>query len=137
VQFQFTDNLKVVGNEKEGGSARWQMIAIGLLILLSSLILCISVSAKKNIINRQCPLSRRNGANCSMLFFLSYNAHCLLTTIDAPNHTALLGDKRRTEKKSAKNNLKIIDAVNCNRIAYWRTKHRCVNKLEQGYMFHP
>ena len=47
--------LKVVGNEKEGGSRRWQMIGIGLrlrrsrfvclLILLSSSILCISVSA--------------------------------------------------------------------------------------------
>ncbi len=47
--------LKVVGNEKEGGSRRWQMIGIGLrprrsrfvclIILLSSLILCISVSA--------------------------------------------------------------------------------------------
>jgi hypothetical protein len=86
---QFTDNLKVVGDEKEGGSGRWQMTGIGLrprrsrsvclLILLSSLILCISVSAKKSIIKRQCPLNRGNGANCSMLFFLSYNAHCLLT----------------------------------------------------------
>ncbi len=47
--------LKVVGNEKEGGSGRWQMIGIGLgtrrlrfvflLIFLSSLILCISISA--------------------------------------------------------------------------------------------
>jgi hypothetical protein len=52
--------LKVVGNEKEGGSRRWQMIGIGLrprrsrfvclIILLLSLILSISVSApvKKN-----------------------------------------------------------------------------------------
>ncbi len=49
------DALKVVGNEEEGGSRRWQMIGIGLglrrsrfvclLILLSSLILFISVSA--------------------------------------------------------------------------------------------
>jgi hypothetical protein len=47
--------LKVVGNEKEGGSRQWQMIGIGLrprrwrfvsiIILLLSLILCISVSA--------------------------------------------------------------------------------------------
>jgi hypothetical protein len=52
--------LKVVGNEKEGGSRRWQMIGSGLrprrsrfvclIILLLSLILSISVSApvKKN-----------------------------------------------------------------------------------------
>ena len=56
--------LKVVGNEKEGGSGKWQIIGIGLglrrsmfvclLILLSSLTLCISVSTKKSIINRQC-----------------------------------------------------------------------------------
>ncbi len=56
--------LKVVGNEKEGGSGKWQMIGIGLglrqsifvclLILLYSLTLCISVSTKKSIINRQC-----------------------------------------------------------------------------------
>ncbi len=48
-------HLKVVGNEKEGGSRQWQMIGIGLrprrsrfvciIILLLSLILCISVSA--------------------------------------------------------------------------------------------
>jgi hypothetical protein len=47
--------LKVAGNEKEGGSRRWQMIGIGLrprrsrlvclINLLSSLILCIYVSA--------------------------------------------------------------------------------------------
>ncbi len=47
--------IKVVGIEKEGGSRSWQMIGIGLrprrsrfvclIILLSSLILCISVSA--------------------------------------------------------------------------------------------
>ncbi len=55
-----TEQLKVVGNEKEGGSRRWQMIGIGLrprrsrfvclIILLLSLILSISVSApvKKN-----------------------------------------------------------------------------------------
>jgi hypothetical protein len=51
----FLNALKVDGNEKEGGSRRWQMIGIGLglrrsrfvclLILLSSSILCISVSA--------------------------------------------------------------------------------------------
>jgi hypothetical protein len=50
--------LKDVGNEKEGGSGKWQMKGLRprqtrfvcLLILLSSLILCISVSApvKKN-----------------------------------------------------------------------------------------
>jgi hypothetical protein len=56
----YTVGLKVVGNEKEGGSRRWQMIGIGLkprrsrfvclIILLLSLILSISVSApvKKN-----------------------------------------------------------------------------------------
>ncbi len=51
----YKKRLKVVGNEKEGGSGRWQMIGIGLgprrsrfvclLILMSSLILCIYVSA--------------------------------------------------------------------------------------------
>jgi hypothetical protein len=58
--FDWSSYLKVVGNEKEGGSRRWQMMGIGLRprrsrfvclkILLSSLILCISVSApvKKN-----------------------------------------------------------------------------------------
>jgi hypothetical protein len=52
---EISEALKVVRNEKEGGSRRWQMIGIGLrprlsrfvclLILLSSLILYISVSA--------------------------------------------------------------------------------------------
>jgi hypothetical protein len=32
--------------------------------------------------------------------------------MDAPNHTALLGDTQRTEKKSAKENLEIIDVAN-------------------------
>jgi hypothetical protein len=52
---EITLALKVVGNEKEGGSRQWQMIGICLrprpsrfvciIILLLSLILCISVSA--------------------------------------------------------------------------------------------
>jgi hypothetical protein len=51
----YDPSLKVVGNEKEGGSRQWQMIGMGLrprrsrfvciIILLLSLILWISVSA--------------------------------------------------------------------------------------------
>jgi hypothetical protein len=52
---KFKNVLKIVGNKKEEGSGKWQMVKIGLgprrsrfvslLILLSSLILCISISA--------------------------------------------------------------------------------------------
>jgi hypothetical protein len=55
-QYNTNFDLKVVGNEKEGGSGRWQTIGIGLglrrsiffwlLILLSPLFQCISPSAK-------------------------------------------------------------------------------------------
>ena len=37
------------------------------------------------------------------------------------------------QKKSAKQNLEIIDAANLHRIAYWRRVHRFVNILAQEY----
>jgi hypothetical protein len=35
------------------------------------------------------------------------------------------------KKKSAKQNLKIIEVANLDPIAYWRKMHRCINMLAQ------
>jgi hypothetical protein len=48
----------------------------------------------------------------------------------APNHPALLGDPRCSEKKSAKLNLKIIDAANSDRVAYWRKLHLYLHRKQ-------
>ncbi len=51
-------------------------------------------------------MKRQNGANCSMLFSLSYKAHCL---IDAPNCHAYKATCSDQRKKSVKYNLKFLN----------------------------
>ncbi len=82
--------LKVVGNEKEGWSRRWQMIGIGLrprrsrfvclIILLSSLILCISVSApvKQNEKAMSWRIGKTRQITCSVSFFWSTFVSCVI-----------------------------------------------------------
>jgi hypothetical protein len=90
-----TWTLKVLSNEKEGWSGKWQMIGIGLglrrssfvclLILLPSLILCISVSASKAKSIGNVLTNKQNVALRTMFFSFFFNGHCLLT------HQIILG----------------------------------------------
>ncbi len=102
-------HLKVVGNEKEGGSGMCQTVPIclrprrlmffSLSILLSSLILRISVSVpvKQNEQAMSTELAKR----CHKIYVFFPPLYGALP-IDAPSHSAFLGKARRAVKKPAK-----------------------------------
>jgi hypothetical protein len=123
------------------GSGRWLTLAIGLGSWRSRFVLSFNLPFDINFNVFPFPpskskligdvlMKRQNAATWYIVFFSLLQ---LSLPIDATNHPALLGDARRTEKKSAKSNLEIIHAANSDRVAYWSKEHCCVNILAQEY----
>jgi hypothetical protein len=73
-------------------------------------------------------LTNRQNAATWYLFFLFYNVHCM-STHKSPCVTRRCAVHRK--RKSAKLNLKIIDATNLDRVAYWRKVHLYLPQLHR------